>query len=556
MRAKVLLIDDEPGIREMLSLELSQEGFEVEAVGDGFAAIRALQRGRFDLAITDLKMPGMDGVAVVEALRSLDPALEVIVATGYASVDTAVACMKHGAYDYIRKPYDLVELVLLLERALEKKELQSLVALYEASRSLVALLAPAEVAQLAVTLGQKIFHSRYTSLALKEENGFVYHRPPQSTLPSDALLGALAAQALDAHSVLFSPSPLLPQVPPQVSEESFASVVIFPLYTKESALGALIIASQEPNLCSPSLLQRGTVFANQLVLSLENARLYGELSQRFCELQETREQLLQAEKLALVGSLVGLVAHEVNNPLLLIRANLMLLREHEAIVREFWEAAKEALAVLKVKPSPSLTKLSDSLEKLTFPVQEAPELVEEALEGTERLSELSRSFSKLAEPPVATIPEVVEVNALLWECCRLLPGEVISPRLEVTAELFTVVAREDLKGALLNLLLFLCSPERKRRSDINRSVIIRAHQENGRVCVVLSERSLLFSIEERRRIFDPRMDIDTRKGRTLRLNLALSFAYQMLRRNKAEISVGPEESPGLTFRILLPAVLS
>jgi DNA-binding NtrC family response regulator len=90
---------------------------------NGAAAMEAVKRRKFDLAITDLKMPGMDGVATVEALRSLDPKIEVIVATGYASVETAVACMKRGAYDYIEKPFDLTELKLLLDRASQKSHL-------------------------------------------------------------------------------------------------------------------------------------------------------------------------------------------------------------------------------------------------------------------------------------------------------------------------------------------------------------------------------------------------------------------------------------------------
>ncbi len=122
-RASVLVIDDEQGIREMLRYELSQEGFDVEMAENGLAAVEAVKRRKFDLAITDLKMPGMDGVATVEALRSLDPKIEVIVATGYASVETAVACMKRGAYDYIEKPFDLTELKLLLERASQKSHL-------------------------------------------------------------------------------------------------------------------------------------------------------------------------------------------------------------------------------------------------------------------------------------------------------------------------------------------------------------------------------------------------------------------------------------------------
>ena len=168
-RAAVLIVDDESGIRDMLSFELAQDGFDVETAESGLAAVEALKRRKFDLAVTDLKMPGMDGVATVEALRGLDSDIEVIVATGYASVETAVACMKRGAYDYIQKPYDLDELKLLFGRAMQKSHLQGMVALYEASRALLATLKPSDLVRLVVTLAHRVLRADDIGLLLVEK---------------------------------------------------------------------------------------------------------------------------------------------------------------------------------------------------------------------------------------------------------------------------------------------------------------------------------------------------------------------------------------------------
>src|SRR4051812_8972729 len=100
-------------MRDMLSYLLSHEGFQVTTADSGAAAVEAARVQKFDLAITDLRMPGFDGMDTVSALKAIDPELEVVVGTGYASVETAVECMKRGAYDYIRKPYDIRELKLL-----------------------------------------------------------------------------------------------------------------------------------------------------------------------------------------------------------------------------------------------------------------------------------------------------------------------------------------------------------------------------------------------------------------------------------------------------------
>ncbi|MBZ0270536.1 response regulator [bacterium] len=154
--ASVLVIDDEPGIRDLLAFELTQENFEVETAESGYAAVEAVKRRKFDLAITDLKMHGMDGVATVEALRKIDPDLEIIVATGFATVETAVACMKRGAYDYIQKPFNLDELKTLLERAMEKSHLQGVVALYEASRAILDTLDTGELVSIVIRLAVSV----------------------------------------------------------------------------------------------------------------------------------------------------------------------------------------------------------------------------------------------------------------------------------------------------------------------------------------------------------------------------------------------------------------
>ncbi|HEY3357437.1 MAG TPA: response regulator [Polyangia bacterium] len=113
----LLVVDDEPGICEMLAFGLDPEGYAVTTARSGEEAVALCRQRAFELAITDFKMPGMDGAQTVEALKRLDPTLEIIVATGYGSVETAVACMRHGAFDYIAKPFDLDRLIALLERA-------------------------------------------------------------------------------------------------------------------------------------------------------------------------------------------------------------------------------------------------------------------------------------------------------------------------------------------------------------------------------------------------------------------------------------------------------
>src|SRR5207249_301790 len=139
-RARILVVEDERAMRDMLSTVLAREGFDVLAARDGTEALASLRANRFELVLTDLQMPGPAGEELVAAIRGIAPDVEVVVMTGNATVETAVASMRHGAYDYIEKPFKLVDVVSVLRRALEAGQLRGMVTLFEASREMLGTL--------------------------------------------------------------------------------------------------------------------------------------------------------------------------------------------------------------------------------------------------------------------------------------------------------------------------------------------------------------------------------------------------------------------------------
>ena len=125
MNKKILVIDDEPDILKTLEMTLRQEEYHVATATGGEAALEIFRREPFDLVITDMRMPGMDGIQVIQHLKELDPDVEAIVLTGYATLENAILSLRNvGAFDYLTKPLENIdELFMAVEKALEKRRL-------------------------------------------------------------------------------------------------------------------------------------------------------------------------------------------------------------------------------------------------------------------------------------------------------------------------------------------------------------------------------------------------------------------------------------------------
>lgn len=122
-RASILVVDDEEIVRTSCRRILSREDYLLETAGNGEEALGKLGAGHFDLVLTDLSMPDLNGLALLKKIKEYDPAIEVIIVTGYGSVSTAVEALKFGAYDYIEKPFTPEALLNAVGRCLEKKRL-------------------------------------------------------------------------------------------------------------------------------------------------------------------------------------------------------------------------------------------------------------------------------------------------------------------------------------------------------------------------------------------------------------------------------------------------
>lgn len=123
MPAKILIVDDEKSIRDSLKMVLAEEGFATDAAGDGEEALLKIQENTYDVVISDIKMPKLDGMQLLESATKISPETFFIIMTAYASVKTAIDALRNGAFDYLIKPVEFDDVIIRVKRLIEYKKL-------------------------------------------------------------------------------------------------------------------------------------------------------------------------------------------------------------------------------------------------------------------------------------------------------------------------------------------------------------------------------------------------------------------------------------------------
>jgi two-component system response regulator PilR (NtrC family) len=124
MAERILVVDDDQSLREFLAITLGRDGYEIRTAASGPEALKILEETPVDLALVDLRMPGMDGLETLRRLKDVSEAISVVIVTAYSTTETAIQALKEGAYDYLIKPFKIDELKLVVRKALEERHLR------------------------------------------------------------------------------------------------------------------------------------------------------------------------------------------------------------------------------------------------------------------------------------------------------------------------------------------------------------------------------------------------------------------------------------------------
>jgi PAS domain S-box-containing protein len=317
--ARVLIVDDEAALMRALCDTLQQRGYQTTGVTTPQAALDALRTEVFDLLLTDLSMPDMDGVALLEAALRLDPHLVAIMMTGQGTIRTAVEAMQAGALDFIQKPFKISEILPVLSRAvgvrrlrLENLELRSTVAIHELSLTIAHTLDLSILLDKIVDAALAQLDGDEASLMLLSDDGQSLHVAAVRGHQREKLLGARVAigegiagvvAARREPFVLARGTERDPGPVAQYPRADIQSSVSMPIITRGELLGVLNVSSTgRHRTFSVGQIKGLNLFTAAAASAIEAARLYEEQRRSNARYRRVLQQFERAQRLAQMGT--------------------------------------------------------------------------------------------------------------------------------------------------------------------------------------------------------------------------------------------------------------
>lgn len=299
---RILVVDDEKFIRDIIADFLSMEGYIVRTAEDGVVAADELRRARFDLVISDLKMPRMGGLELLREVSDTHPDTMTIIMTGFGTVETAIDAMKRGAYDYVLKPFKVEEVIHIVQRGLEKQRLaaenlrlREALSLYKVSEAIAASLSLDEVI---ATLSESAIgevHADAAATWLDDGAGGYFERRVDRALrvPEGQRLGrfdpALVVSRLACGEPVVEHGTRAAELLAEQPDKPVSSVAVVPLRTRERLLGWIGVTSfTEGKRFLEGQRKLLSIVASRAAAAIDNARLYEDLQATF---QQTIESL-------------------------------------------------------------------------------------------------------------------------------------------------------------------------------------------------------------------------------------------------------------------------
>ena len=465
----ILIVDDEASVRDSLYQWFKADGYRVDTAAEAAGALKKLQDSPWDIILLDIRMPGMDGIELQQRIKQIDANIVTIIMTAYAAVDTAIQALKDGAFDYVTKPVDPDDLGRLIRNAVEKRRLLQ------------------ENIRLRRQIEDRLIESSVDGVVVADREGkiLIFNRGAESILgySADEVVGKMSIRDIyfGCRAKMSSFPLLLRGKDGELIESEFSASVVYDEKGNESVTVGVFKDLRE---------KRG----------MER------------ELRNTREALLQSEKLAAMGRLTSQIAHELNNPLYGIMNTLELLKSDVP------------------------------------PESRRRGILELSLSETVRLTEMLRSMLSFSKPEEEKrVP--VKINGLIEGILLVMEKQMREANIRVTtafsAEIPEIMASTNqMRQVMLNMI-----KNAKESMPSGGTLFVRTMRGDGNVRIVIRDTGVGIPEELKDKIFEA---FFTTKQKMKGTGLGLSVCYGIVKGHGGEIEVESEVGKGTTFIINLP----
>ncbi len=307
-KPKVLVIDDEKSICDLLKKFIEKKGYDVSTAENGMDGIALAKRERIDVAICDIKMPGMTGLEVTREIKKVDQRIPILIITAFPTMDSAIEAIKSGAYDYLVKPVHLEEIGQKVDRALSSRKIMEenilfskIVSLHEVSRNMAMVHDSEKLLRMILEYSMRLAKADFGALMLLDD---------KKELKVLSTLGMGEGVEFDekdrmkiATWVAVNEEPLLidriSPVPPflgKLDRKNVRSSISFPLKTPKRLIGVLHLnRAQESPSFSNIDLEIINVLASQASISIDNVKVYDKMQEQYLQTMRAFASAVEAK---------------------------------------------------------------------------------------------------------------------------------------------------------------------------------------------------------------------------------------------------------------------
>jgi signal transduction histidine kinase/DNA-binding response OmpR family regulator len=519
-KEKVLIVDDEIDVLDLCKRILESQGYQVTSAHNGHEAIDIARHEHFDLLLTDIKMPGIEGLDIAQALKASDPGIICVTMTGFSTMDMAINALKLGIDEFILKPFTPKELSLAISKAMEKERLRkenfrlrSLIPLFELNKILMGTVEVDNVLNNLIEIARKETKAYFAGLYIMEKgeitsqfrlaegNNLTDSQKEVSDKLADLVFYNGQLLALNLGEVEGDQTELVKRL-------EATSVMAAPLKSQNGSLGVLILANHDA-LFAPSDSEFLSVLCGQASIALENARL-------FAEIQEAYQKLQMLDHMK--SEFINIAAHELRTPLAILMGYASVLEE------EIQPHHKEYIANI-TRNAMRLRSLIDDMLNLQHLESGIASLSHEKLHLLQVVQGIAKDVALLAEEKRLEI--VVDI-----------PSEF--PAL--------VIDRQKLDLILVNLI-----QNAVKFTPAGGKITFQTWVEEGKALVSINNTGITIPPKDLDRIFERFYQVESSLTREHGgAGLGLAIVRGMVHVCGGEISVRSEEPEGTTFIFSLP----